>query len=113
MKFTIEDVESRLEEALSKLRSPEYRSLEPLLQYVVPKDYRPRVSLFDFDKERKKRRNASADTWSPESGEIRIHFEPDKPSSSTTSRTPSTLAPGESAVRESKPAPDPLSDLVR
>ena len=65
MKATIEDMESRLE-----------RDLSPALGSVIPKGYRPRVALVD-KKLGKKRKDASADIWSPASGEIRISFEPD------------------------------------
>jgi hypothetical protein len=39
-------------------------------------------------------------SWTPESGEIRIHFEPDVKSSLP-------------AAREAKPQLDPVADLVR
>src|SRR5260370_1210094 len=65
MKLTIEEVESRLEESLEKCNA-----LLPL----VPKGYRVQVTLLDQN-ERKKRRSASAETWSPESDLIQISFE--------------------------------------
>ena len=45
------------------------------LRYLVPDNYQPRVSLLDASG-RKKRSNASADKWVPESGRIEIRFEP-------------------------------------
>jgi hypothetical protein len=48
------------------------------LQYPVPDNYRPRVSLLDASG-RKKRSNASAANWSPESGRIEIRFEATRP----------------------------------
>jgi hypothetical protein len=45
------------------------------LRYSVPGQYRLRVSLLDANG-RKKRSDASADNWSPESGRIEIRFEP-------------------------------------
>jgi hypothetical protein len=57
-----------------KLDNPLKHILQEL-QYFVPDNYRPRVSLLDASG-RKKRSNASADNWSPESGRIEIRFEP-------------------------------------
>jgi len=45
------------------------------LKNTVPGQYQLRVSLLDA-KGRKKRSNASASNWSPESGRIEIRFEP-------------------------------------
>lgn len=92
MKNTIAEIESRLEEDLSKLRSPDFKSL-------IPPGYRVHVQLLGKHG-RKKRKNASADSWTPESGEIRIHFEPDS-------------KPSPPAVRQTKQPLDPLGDLVR
>lgn len=89
MKRTIHEIESRLEEDLSKLRSPEYKSL-------VPAGFRAQVQLLGKDG-RKKRKNAPAESWTPESGEIRIRFEP-------------IPAPD---VEKSRAAPDPLADVIR
>jgi hypothetical protein len=74
--MTIKEVESRLEQGLAKLRSREYQPLEALLQTLIPKGYRAHVSLAD-KKGRKKRKNASADNWSPALGEVIISFEPE------------------------------------
>ncbi len=58
----------QLEQDLAqKLTSP--------LKNTVPGQYQLRVSLLDA-KGRKKRSNASASNWSPESGRIEIRFEP-------------------------------------
>jgi hypothetical protein len=97
----IEELESKVEEGLSKLRSPEFQPLD--IEPLAPKGYRVHVSLTD-KKGRKKRKDASADNWSPESGEIRISFEP---------ATESVVASGEAIKQESTPTSDPVSDLVR
>jgi len=65
VKLTIEEVESRLGQSLQQSNA---------LQPFVPVGYRVRVTLLDQN-ERKKRRSASADTWSPQSDLIRISFE--------------------------------------
>jgi hypothetical protein len=113
-KNTIEDVESRLEKDLSKLRSPEYKSLEAVKGCLIPPGYRVHVQLLGKDG-RKKRKNASADSWTPESGEIRIRFEPDpkppletKPIQARATRATETLA-----VQETKQSLDPVAGLVR
>src|SRR5258708_28693750 len=102
MKTTIQDVESRLEDGLSKLRSPEYSSLETFLLPLVPKDYRVHVSLLDKSG-RKKKKNASAENWSPDSGEIRIFFEP-AVQSSPPDRVKPESTPTPEKPTERKPA---------
>ena len=97
--MTIEEVEARLEQGLAKLRSPEYKPLEPLLQPLIPKGYRVHVSLVD-KKGRKKRKTASADNWSPDLGEVRLNFEPDASADLI-------------AKKSDAKASEPTSDLVR
>lgn len=103
-KNSIKEVESRLEEDLSKLRSPEYKSLETMKGCLAPPGYRVHVQLLGKDG-RKKSKNASADSWTPECGEIRIHFEPD-------AYAPAVYAAETPAVSE-KPPSDPVADFVR
>jgi hypothetical protein len=102
--MTIEEVESRLEQGLAKLRSPEYKSLETLLRPLVPKGYRVHVSLVDKKNGRKKRKNASADNWSPDLGEVRVHFEADG------TNPESAVSPTRAGDAT---ASDPILDLVR
>jgi len=96
MKRTIEEIESRLEEDLSKLRSPAYKSIETVQACLVPEGLRAHVQLLGKGG-RKKRKNAPADSWTPESGEIRIRFEP-------------IQAPAE---RKRRPASHPVADVIR
>jgi hypothetical protein len=105
MKATIEDVQSRLE-----------KDLASILQPILLKGYRHRVAL--HNKSRKVRKDASADNWSPESGEIRIHFEPDTGSAASTlnakSTTSATADRGEQSLEEKPLRPsDALCELVR
>jgi hypothetical protein len=103
--MTIEEVESRLEQGLAKLRLPEYKPLESLLQPLIPRGYRVRVSLVDKNG-RKKRKNASADNWSPQLGEVRVNFEP----AGTEGDGPSA----ESLAKKSDAmASEPIPDLIR
>jgi len=113
--MTIEEVESRLEQGLAKLRSPEYKPLETLLQPLIPKGYRVHVSLVDkgdkTGKKRKKRRNASADSWSPDLGEVRVYFEPE---SANADVTEAEQGPSESPANiRVASASEPTSDLIR
>jgi hypothetical protein len=70
--MTIEEFESRLEPSLEK---------SDALQPLVPSGYRVHVTLLDQNG-RKKRRSASADTWSPTAGFIQISFEKESKDSS-------------------------------
>ena len=110
MKLTIEEVESRLEQSLEK---------SDALQPLVPKGYRVQVTLLDQN-ERKKRRSASADTWSPESDLFQISCEKESEDASGKS------APVGNALQESRveashfpttdlrlAISDSLSDLIR
>jgi hypothetical protein len=116
--MTIEEVESRLEQGLAKLRSPEYKPLETLLQPLIPKGYRAHVSLVEkadkTGKKRKKRRTASADSWSPDLGEVRIYFEPETSNPGAVAvEQLQDLRAEPSAKAAATIASEPLSDLIR
>jgi hypothetical protein len=110
--LTIEEVESRLEQGLAKLRSTEYKSLETLLQPLIPRGYRVRVSLLDKNG-RKKRKSASADNWSPDFGEVKINFEPDVDSSLVMDEQKEAPSIEPPTSKRDIVASDPISDLVR
>lgn len=76
---TIQDREKALERTLSELRKLGSQELKDLqaLDVIAPAGFRPVVELLENG--RKKRRSASAGSWSPETGEIRIYFEPSEP----------------------------------
>lgn len=84
----IEQVEPQFAQ---KLDNPLKHILQEF-QYLVPDNYRPRVSLLDASG-RKKRSNASADNWSPESGRIEIRFEPTR-----SERKEATAAPASGRI---------------
>jgi hypothetical protein len=69
----IEEVESEISKNLSSGLSLQ-DSLDKV-GYAVPQQRQPRVTLSDA-KGRKKKRNASADNWSAESGQIVVRYEP-------------------------------------
>lgn len=91
----IEELEMQLEQELSKLS-------------FIPDGYKISVSLTD-QKGRKKRKDASADNWSPTSGEIRISFHPGE-QKATPSRSNSVSEPQK---QRSAAASNPISDFVR
>jgi hypothetical protein len=116
--MTIEEVESRLEQGLAKLRSPQYKPLETLLQPLIPKGYRVHVSLVDkgdkTGKKRKKRKNASADSWSPDLGEVRVYFEPETSNPDVmAAEQEQDLSTEPSAKKTDTIASEPAADLVR
>ena len=105
---TISEVEESLERSLSV-------SWDRISSRPIPQGYRLRVQLQDT-KHRKKRSTASADHWSPESGEILVWFEP-----AEDDQFPIGV-PGTSAgtVLDSQPRParvgppqNPMSDLIK
>jgi hypothetical protein len=117
VKLTIEEVESCLARSLESSGA---------LQSLVPKGYRVQVTLLDQN-ERKKRRSASAETWSPQSDLIRISFEKesedrsDESAVSQAPQPPEIKGSNQSATgRDPAPVPAPgsaisdsLSDLIR
>src|SRR6266481_907691 len=67
----IEEIEPRFAQ---KLGSP-LKDILRDLSYNLPEHYQIRISMLDANG-RKKRSNAAANNWSPESGRIEIRFEP-------------------------------------
>lgn len=112
--MTIEELEAQLEQGLAKLRSPEYKPLETLLHPLFPKGYRVHVSLVNKSG-RKKRKDASADNWSPDLGdEVRVNFEPDTTNPNATVAAPEESPSAELLAKKSDAiASEPISDLVR
>lgn len=110
--MTIQELEARLERGLAELRSPEYKTLEALLGPIITTEYRVRVSLVDQEdkhgKKRKKRKNASANNWSPATGEVRIYFEKDTVNSAVAKDDVSS----ESHTKNSDEF-EPIPNLVR
>ena len=63
-----------IEEALNELGYSTDPGLARALRFLAPPGYQAIVELCG-ENGRSKRRNASADTWSPEEDEVRIYFE--------------------------------------
>src|ERR1700677_3468849 len=85
--LSIPDAEEIIEEALGELAFSQDPGLVRALRFLAPPGYQAIVELCG-ENGRSKRRNASADSWSPEDDEVRIYFEP--------------IGDGESAPRPSR-----------
>jgi hypothetical protein len=72
--LSIPDAEEIIEEALNDLSFSADPGLARALHFLAPPGYQAIVELCG-ENGRSKRRNASADTWSPEEDELRIYFE--------------------------------------
>ena len=93
MNMTIPDAEEIIEEALNELAFSADPGLARALRFLAPHGYQAIVELCG-ENGRSKRRNASADTWSPEEDEVRIYFErvSDGESAPRASRAPRAAA---------------------
>ncbi len=72
--LSIPAAEEIIEEALNELAYSQDPGLVRALRFLAPTGYQAIVELCS-ENGRSKRRNASADTWSPEEDEVRIYFE--------------------------------------
>ena len=72
--LSVPDAEEIIEEALSELAFSQDPGLARALRFLAPPGYQAIVELCG-ENGRSKRRNASAESWSPEEDEVRIYFE--------------------------------------
>lgn len=72
--LSIPDAEEIIEEALSELAFSQDPGLVRALRFLSPPGYQAIVELCS-ENGRSKRRNSTADSWSPEEDEVRIYFE--------------------------------------
>lgn len=72
--LTIPAAEEIIEDALNELAYSQDPGMARALRFLAPPGYQAIVELCS-ENGRSKRRNASADTWSPEEDEVRIYFE--------------------------------------
>jgi hypothetical protein len=93
--LSIPDAEEIIEDALNELASSTDPGMLQALPFLAPPGYQAIVELCG-ENGRSKRRNASADTWSPEEDEVRIYFEriDGEEPSPRPARTPRALAAG-------------------
>jgi hypothetical protein len=90
--LSIPEAEEIVEEALNELAFSPDPGLSRALYFLAPPGYQAIVELCS-ENGRSKRRNASADSWSPEDDEVRIYFERvgDGESAPRPSRSPRAL----------------------
>jgi hypothetical protein len=72
--LSVPDAEEIIEEALSELGFSQDPGLARALRFLAPPGYQAIVELCS-ENGRSKRRDASAESWSPEEDEVRIYFE--------------------------------------
>jgi hypothetical protein len=72
--LSVPDAEEIIEEALSELAFSQDPGMARALRFLAPPGYQAIVELCS-ENGRSKRRNAPADSWSPEEDEVRIYFE--------------------------------------
>ena len=72
--LSIPDAEEIIEEALTELSFSQDPGLARALRFLAPPGYQAIVELCS-ENGRSKRRNATAESWSPEEDEVRIYFE--------------------------------------
>src|SRR5580765_5435855 len=72
--LSIPAAEEIIEDALNELAYSQDPGLARALRFLSPPGYQAIVELCS-ENGRSKRRNASADSWSPEEDEVRIYFE--------------------------------------
>jgi len=72
--LSIPEAEEIIEEALNELAFSSDPGLSRALRFLAPRGYQAIVELCS-ENGRSKRRNALADTWTPEEDEVRIYFE--------------------------------------
>jgi transglutaminase-like putative cysteine protease len=91
--LTIPAAEEIIEEALNELAYSQDPGMARALRFLAPAGYQVIVELCS-ENGRSKRRNAMADSWSPEDDEVRIYFEriDGEEASPRLSRVPRTVA---------------------
>lgn len=97
--ISIPEAEEIIEDALNEMAFSQDPGLARALHFLAPAGYQAIVELCS-DNGRSKRRNASADTWSPEEDEVRIYFErindaEPAPRAQRAQRTPASHAAGQ------------------
>jgi hypothetical protein len=104
--LSIPAAEEIIENALNELQYSTDPGLARALRFLAPPGYQAIVELCS-ENGRSKRRNASADSWSPEDDEVRIYFERagDGEPSSRSSRVPRPFASHAAEPEEVEPEP--------
>jgi len=105
--LTIPAAEEMIEEALNELAYSQDPGLVRALRFLAPPGYQAIVELCS-ENGRSKRRNAPAESWSPEDDEVRIYFEriDGEEPSGRASRTPRSVV--SRSVEEDEEEPESL-----
>lgn len=112
---TISEVQSEIETALKRLSGfaaqlPDV--LKPLVRLAPPKGVRAQVSLRRAKTERQVKRNAPADSWSPDSGLVSISYETSPAEEADTVGTQASDRARADVSPEPTSSEDPARDLV-
>jgi hypothetical protein len=115
--LSIPAAEEIIEDALSELAYSQDPGMARALRFLAPPGYQAIVELCS-ENGRSKRRNALADTWSPEEDEVRIYFERlgDEESAPRAARAPRTVhdrAPDEEKETDGEPSSTDIEDRIR
>ncbi len=111
--LSIPDAEEIIEEALSELAFSQDPGLVRALRFLAPPGYQVIVELCS-ENGRSKRRNASAESWSPEEDEVRIYFErTDEAGSPRQTRSPRASADSFEDDEDPQPSMVPADLEVR
>jgi hypothetical protein len=112
---TILEVQSEIETALRRL--PRFAAqlpdaLKPLVRLAPPRGARAQVSLRHARTARQVRRNAPADSWSPDSGSVSICYDASPAGEVDTTETQAADTAHPDASTQQVRAEDPARDLV-
>ena len=115
--LTIPAAEEVIEDALSELAYSQDPGMVRALRFLAPPGYQAIVELCS-ENGRSKRRNAMADSWSPEEDEVRIYFEradegEPAPRAARAPRTGRDQAPAEEIESYGEPSPAEIEDRIR
>jgi hypothetical protein len=115
--LTIPAAEELIEDALSELAYTQDPGMARALRFLAPPGYQAIVELCS-ENGRSKRRNALADTWSPEDDEVRIYFErlddgEPAPRAARAPRTGRDQVPAEEIENLGEPSPAEMEDRIR
>lgn len=97
--LSVPDAEEIIEEALSELAFSQDPGLVRALRFLAPPGYQAIVELCG-ENGRSKRRNAPAESWSPEEDEVRIYFERLDDNSGVVRQSRASRAPIEHSFEE-------------
>jgi hypothetical protein len=105
--LSIPAAEEIIEEALNELAYSQDPGMARALRFLAPPGYQVIVELCS-ENGRSKRRNASADSWSPEEDEVRIYFERMDDGGESTSRPRASRAFTNHAPEEDSELQEPV-----